>query len=155
MFSENSDPKPISIIITTLAAAAYRGENDLEGAMQGILKGMGALVRETTPRVANPVNPEEDFADKWPTPEGLKLGLEENFWAWLKRARSDFDALRASDNPEYLVEQAGQNFGAALNLRDLSSKLKMTTAQGPAVLTGLAAREPSGPVDLRGGGRNG
>ena len=57
--------KPISIIITTLAAQAYRGETDLQETTLGLLDRMLGLINHETLRVPNPVNPEEDFADKW------------------------------------------------------------------------------------------
>ncbi|HPB99944.1 MAG TPA: nucleotidyltransferase, partial [Polyangiaceae bacterium] len=44
MFADNPDGKPISIIITTLAATAYRGEQDVGSAMQNILATMGNFV---------------------------------------------------------------------------------------------------------------
>jgi hypothetical protein len=120
---KTSPKKPISIIITTLAGLAYDGEEDVDSALETILGRMADFVKDETPRVANPVNPSEDFADKWGTPEGRKLQLEENFWAWLKRAQTDLGALGSSDDPDYLVEQAKTNFGAALNAKDLGAKL--------------------------------
>src|SRR5690625_6274351 len=61
----NTDPKPISIIITTLAARAYRGEANLIDAVRAVPLRMMREINSTEPRVPNPVNPEEDFADKW------------------------------------------------------------------------------------------
>jgi len=88
-FRHNPDAQPISIIITTLAARAYQGEADLGDAMERILEQMGNLIHSTRPRVPNPVNPAEDFADKWYTEEGRKKRLEENFHTWLTAAKAD------------------------------------------------------------------
>src|SRR5690625_6811261 len=75
----NTDPKPISIIITTLAARAYRGEANLIDAVRAVPLRMMREINSTEPRVPNPVNPEEDFADKWKSePE-----LETHFYQWL------------------------------------------------------------------------
>ena len=87
MFHDDPDGKPISIIITTLAAQAYRGETDLASGLSTILDHMGDYVSESKPQIANPVDPREDFADRW-TAE-----LEGNFWRWLRQAREDFGSL--------------------------------------------------------------
>jgi hypothetical protein len=92
MFREN-DSKPISIIITTLAARAYNGELNLEEAMSNILEKMPSYINTSSPRVPNPVNPNEDFTDRWDTPEGKKLDLEGNFKNWLLQAKVDFNNL--------------------------------------------------------------
>ncbi|MFA5039623.1 MAG: nucleotidyltransferase [Candidatus Omnitrophota bacterium] len=154
MFESNNDGKPISIIITTLAARAYRGEDNIETAMQGVLSQMGGFVKEQQPRVPNPVNPIEDFADKWRTEEGRRLRLEENFWRWLNQAKADFGALGSSGDIKYLVEQASEKFGTRLNSDELKIKLG-SVASISAVGKGLADQTPKRPVDLRGGGRLG
>jgi len=89
MFQNDPDNKPISIIITTLAAHAYNGEEDLYEALQNILEGMPNFIgRDTYGRtlVANPSHEEENFADKWaedPT-------LEAYFYKWLQQAKENF-----------------------------------------------------------------
>jgi len=90
MFASQPDSKPISIIITTLAAAAYRGEEDTASALERILTDMDSYVLPTVPRVPNPVNPNEDFADKWHEAKYAHLNLEGNFKSWLQQARNDF-----------------------------------------------------------------
>src|SRR5690606_160851 len=65
MFKNNQDSKPISVIITTLAAKAYNGEADLASALTNILSRMSSYINANVPLVPNPVNPAEDFADKW------------------------------------------------------------------------------------------
>jgi len=153
-FEHNRDSKPISIIITMLAAKSYRGEDNVEDAMKGILLRMGELVNPKKPRVPNPVNPVEDFADKWLTDEGRRLKLEENFWTWLKWANEDFGALGSSDDVKYLTEHARNKFGAELNTGELQKKIGVS-ASISAVSKGLANQSPKKPVDLRGGGRLG
>jgi hypothetical protein len=100
MFGGN-EHKPISIIITTLAAKAYRKEVDIVDALLNILSTMDSFIDEKYVAkygrkikwIANPVNDEENFADKWPE-ESEK---EDNFFAWLEKARSDFSVLRGGD----------------------------------------------------------
>jgi hypothetical protein len=119
MYAENSDSKPISIILTTLAAAAYQGEADVASALERVLADMGRFVRPTKPRVPNPVNPSEDFADKWSMAEHAALQLEDNFWGWLHQARADFAHLREARSAEAVVEQAKLKFAVKLNPEDL------------------------------------
>ncbi|WP_198013099.1 nucleotidyltransferase domain-containing protein [Citrifermentans bremense] len=123
MFKDDCDIKPISIIITTLAAKAYGGEDDLYAALTTILRRMGDLVNTTRPRVPNPVNPEEDFADRWSMPECKDLNLEGNFWAWLRQANADFDTLLKSGDAGFIVEHAKRRFGTGMDAIDLRRKL--------------------------------
>ena len=67
-FTDALDLRPASIIITTLAAHAYRGTGgDLYEVLDDITDRMPSFVRLDGQRyiVANPVEPEENFADRW------------------------------------------------------------------------------------------
>jgi hypothetical protein len=123
MFAENPDGKPISVIITTLSANAYRGEQDVGSAMQNILATMGNFVSRQKPRVPNPVNPAEDFADKWYDPEYAHLHLEQNFNWWLQQAQEDFAKIGESRDADFIVEQVREKFASKIDARDLRSKL--------------------------------
>lgn len=123
MFADDPEGKPISIILTTLAANAYRGESDVASALDRILKGMGEYVRPAIPRVPNPVNPAEDFADKWSDPKYRHLNLEENFWAWLKQAQEDFREIAGSRDLTYLGEQIRAKFAASIDGQRMKEKL--------------------------------
>ncbi len=94
MFGGDED-KPISIIITTLAAHSCPQGCDLYTSLKIVAQNMdnyidlkvsknGAKVRW----VANPVNKTENFADRW---VGTKKG--EKFDKWLKRLREDLSRL--------------------------------------------------------------
>lgn len=66
-FADDPDNRPPSILITTLAATAYRGETDLYTAARNAVAGMNQHIR---PRngvdwVANPAHEGENFVDKW------------------------------------------------------------------------------------------
>ncbi|MBS1597322.1 MAG: nucleotidyltransferase [Bacteroidetes bacterium] len=92
MFNGDED-KPISIIITTLAAKAYRGQTDVVEALIAVVHDMESYIEERYDYrlrryikwVENPVNAEENFADKWA--ETSKK--QENFYKWIKQAKSD------------------------------------------------------------------
>lgn len=132
MFKTDPDVKPISIIITTLAARAYQGEADMESGLRSVLSRMGGLVRPSTPRVPNPVDPAEDFADRWSMPEYRHLRLEDNFWNWLAQAQTDFDILRSSDDPAFISEQAVRKLAVRMDEQSLRVKVGLT---GSAVAT--------------------
>jgi hypothetical protein len=89
MFVDTPDLAPISMIITNLAAQAYTGEMDLGAALVSILDKMPDLVRPNRPRVPNPADPAEDYADRWQR----DTRLERSFWAWHAQAKADIDAL--------------------------------------------------------------
>ena len=87
MFEHNPDDKPISMIITTLAAHAYNNEADLFDALSSIIDGMPNYILEEGGNawIPNPVNPDENFADKWK--ENPKKEL--NFRKWLVQVEKD------------------------------------------------------------------
>ena len=114
MFQKQPDSKPISVIITTLAGHAYNGEGEVETALAGVLERMDQFVNGTIPRVPNPINPSEDFADKWPDPTYRHLKLEENFWRWLAKAREDFKIIATTRDPGQLEKTASEAFGTTL-----------------------------------------
>lgn len=89
MFRDNPDLAPISMIITNLAAHAYSGQTDLASALTNILERMPDFVRPGRPRVPNPADPFEDYADKW----SRDARLEANFWAWHAAAKTDVAKL--------------------------------------------------------------
>jgi hypothetical protein len=130
MFVDDPDGKPASIIITTLAARAYRGEADIADALDTILSNMGNLVNRTAPRVPNPVNPAEDFADRWAEPASQEHNLEAKFWKWLRQAQIDFETIGNERKPDLIVNAAERKLGAALNARDLSAKLGIGPTSG-------------------------
>ncbi len=130
MFADDPDHKPISIIITTLAAHAYNEEPTITGALQSILTGMDQFIEERNGQawIANPVNPAENFADKW-ADEPQK---QENFNKWLAQARHDFATYLRAHSFDSLPGDLKQHLGAGLVERTLAAVL-------PAAAAGLAA----------------
>lgn len=104
------EDKPISIIITTLASHAYNGEISLKDAIYTILKNMQSYISNENgiTQITNPVNPKENFADKWPeTPK-----KKENFDYWLEQAQKDFGLYfnqAFSDIPKPLQDRIGSS----------------------------------------------
>ena len=98
MFVKDPDNKPISIIITTLAGHAYNNESDLLDALQNLVKEMPHYIQDfnSVTWISNPVNPLENFADKW---QGNPQ-REQNFRRWLRQVQQDLDkALKLNDIP--------------------------------------------------------
>lgn len=114
MFGDN-DSQPISIIITTLAARSYNGENNIPSALENILETMPKMINKSVPRVPNPVNPEEDFADKWEMEEYSHLYLEENFNIWIRQAQIDFNEILTLNNPVLLSNKFEKSFSVILS----------------------------------------
>jgi len=57
--------RPISMVITTLAAQSYGGHDSVFEALVAILPALEVALAEGGHHVRNPVNPEEVFTDKW------------------------------------------------------------------------------------------
>jgi len=121
--NEPQEIKPISIIITTLSAEAYQGELELADALRNILKNIPELISGQKPEIPNPVNPDENFADKWTTEEGKKLNLEKNFWRWLIQAQADFDIIESTENITFIEKQAKERYGVTIDSSSLKKKL--------------------------------
>jgi hypothetical protein len=89
MFQENPELAPISMILTNLATHSYNGESDIFTAVTGIVDRMPSFIRAGRPRVPNPADPAEDYADKW----SKEPQLEQNFWSWHMQAKADLARL--------------------------------------------------------------
>lgn len=116
MFADDEDGKPPSVLLTALAARAYQGEADIGSALTGILTTMGEYANPTAPRVPNPVNPAEDFADKWSDPVYAHLNLEAKFWQWLEAGQSDFGAIGGLGTRHLVQKKLGVTLAQAGSL---------------------------------------
>ena len=101
---EWEDQKPISMILTTLSAKAYNGEVDTIEALRAILDRLESYeTSEVIDRtggvwnVPNPVNPAENFADRWNDPESHRADA---FFEWLSWLRQDLSLLDDTSNHE-------------------------------------------------------
>ncbi len=118
MFGDDED-KPISIIITTIAAQAYAEEDNLYLALKNILDRMHTYIKVNSrgeSEVLNPVNPFENFADKWVDfPQ-----REKNFRAWMKKAKEDIVELVERNGFNSSVENLREVFGNRMVNRALN-----------------------------------
>ena len=123
------DYAPISIIITTLAAHLYGNEADIYSALFGIigkirahavlvegkavdcsLEAMGLIRRcpNGTWYIRNPVNPDENFADRWHEDNHARAYA---FFGWADALKKDLLDIMDESNPRLLKEHLGRALG--------------------------------------------
>jgi hypothetical protein len=142
MFRKTPSRRPISMIITNLAAQAYAGETDVWSAVRNVTEKIPSLVNPTRPRVPNPADPAEDYADKW----FRDPSLEENFWAWHAQLKIDLNRLLKSFAAKTLFSEAKSAFCAELSKEQLR-KLQpsgVATIRGGAPISITSAPRPWG-----------
>ena len=158
MFTDDQDNKPISIIITTLAAHAYKNEDSLLATLQNIVNEIPKHIekREDGYWVSNPVNPLENFADKW----NDYPKRQENFFKWLSKVHSDLSSALGQNNVSDIGEQLKELFGAAiLNevMQDIGSKSIASIPTSALYRSGVLSffnvphrQKPRWPISLKG-----
>jgi len=112
--NDNDELKPISIILTTLAANSYQEEADVAQTISGVLARMDSFIETRYSKeleknikwVGNPINRDENFADKWLEDENK----EKAFYAWLESARMDFKYF-GTNSPSLVQERLKAVFG--------------------------------------------
>lgn len=119
--------KPISIIITTIAAKAYNKETDIITALINVVNDMQNHIEENWSDehgknikwISNPVNDEENFADKWQEyPQ-----REKNFYHWLTEVKKDLNNMigQSSKGLQFINESMANPFGKDTVTRVFSS----------------------------------
>lgn len=118
-FAGELDQRPPSIIVTTLAALAFTGEKPLFDAVTDVAAGMAGHIERDGGRyiVVNPVQSEENFADRWGTdPERAS-----KFFAWLDDLQTTLDSARGSRRGlDDVAAQLQKRFGDAPVTRSLA-----------------------------------
>lgn len=108
-FAEKPKDRPASIIITTLAGEAYTGGGTLYETLVDVTEKMPGLVekRDGVYWVANPVQPEENFADRWRT----HPGRDRFFFEWIAQAQSDFADIGSEFGVDRVLQKMARSFG--------------------------------------------
>ena len=121
MFNGN-EHKPISIIITTLAAKAYNGESNIVEGLYNVVHSMKnhIVYKNGEYFVENPVNPKENFADKWKEEPKKK----ENFFNWITKVQSDVDSIVSSKGMFSIQNSLEKPFGKNLITETFSTRAK-------------------------------
>lgn len=135
MFADRPDHKPISIIITTLAARSYNNETTLVEALTSILNGMDNHIEviDGAKWIRNPVNPDENFADKW----SELRAKEQNFFKWLDAVRRDFGVYLRASTPTDIPDNLYARMGKTL-ITEISRALPKTKPAASTILTAPA-----------------
>lgn len=152
-FADDPDSRPASILLATLAAHSYRGEVELYDAVVSTAQDMPNHVLEGPDGVwvPNPVEPRENFADRWKE----RPVLEQRFYEWLERLEED---LKQADSArgqglDRVVSYLSESFGedpvvkAAGRLGDAYRQTRDRAALGFAGSTGLIST--GGPTPVR------
>lgn len=162
MMFNGDEHKPISIIITTLASRAYSKENNIIEALLNVIGRMEDFIDEYNPHtgekmkwIANPVNDQENFADKWI--ENPKK--QENFYNWLNQVKVDLQNAisrrgvhliqESLEKPfgKNIITKAFSNYGENLLKQRESGAMKMAAGTGLLGSTGrttVPQHEPFG-----------
>ena len=142
MFKDDADVKPISVIITTLAGSGYAGETTIDTALSRILNELSRFAESGSTMVPNPVNPEENFADRWTMPEYKHLHLRENFTTWVTQASTDFANMISSTDMSFVAKCAEQKLSVRPTASDLGIRLGLSVA--PAIYSAKTHEIPVG-----------
>jgi hypothetical protein len=112
VFNDDQDDKPNSIIIATLAALSYSNQSDLFETLLTLLRDMPSKVtfENGIPWVKNPVNQEENFADKWEKFPARK----EKFMAWVHDLQKKLDSCSMIQSIEEVEEYLEELFGESV-----------------------------------------
>lgn len=149
-FANRPSLKPPSILLTTLAALAYSGHDDLFETVAHIAPRLTQFVdnREGVEWVANPVLPKENFADRWRThPERRRA-----FKKWASQFAEDLDDTAAQRGLDRVVARLEVGFGDGVRIA--AKDLGMTYRSGRE--TGLlASAGGTGLLASAKGGTNG
>lgn len=127
MFAELPDAKPVSIIITTIAGSAYVAGESLAESVARILRALEDFRLSDSDEVLNPVNPAENFADKWHSPECRHLRLKEHFHSWVIQVNADFQYLFSATDVQALKKRAESRLRIRLDEHALASALQLGT----------------------------
>ncbi len=147
------DDKPTSIIVTTLAAGAYNNESNLVDALFNVVPGMRRAITKKNGVlwVANPVNPLENFADRWQeSPRKADL-----FFQWLDAVEREHRELLTDPGfdrvGQYLTDAYGQRRAEAVMAMYANRRLgkAATTAAGPVLLVPRKISATSQPAKPR------
>ena len=91
-FADDVDNRPPSILVTTLAAHAYRGQDNLGTALLDVVQDMPSHIDTSNGKweVLNPAHEKENFTDKWNEPDTAHRRLA--FRCWLDNVQRDLES---------------------------------------------------------------
>jgi len=107
--------KPISVIITTLAGKTYNKETNIMDALLNVIQKMPSLIEERYSAehdrkikwISNPVNAEENFADRWVAEPQREI----NFYKWMEEVNIDIQNAIGKTGLPLIKESLEKPFG--------------------------------------------
>mgnify|MGYP001565323325 FL=1 len=157
------EDKPISMIITTLSAKLYQNEGDLYSTLKNIVEQLDAHAALLSPGITlneslrsqrliernpegswyipNPVNPEENFADRWHENDNRKASA---FFQWIAWVRNDLIEILRQADMKKISESFEHHFGESITQKALAG---FYIASAPTILTRSKANIPN--VDIK------
>lgn len=146
-FGDDTDNRPPSILLTTLAGRAYRGEDDLFTAVRNVLAAIPHFTKKIDGQwvVPNPAHEDENFADKWNEyPERRQA-----FRAWYDEISAIMDnlALTESKGLDVVYAQLIKSFDpdpVKHSFARYGARMKAPTGQRMGA-TGLLSETATGP----------
>ncbi len=156
-FVDDQENKPISIIITTLAAKAYDNTPDLYQALLTIIESLPKHIenRDGEYWVSNPVDEGENFADKWKEHPRRR----EQFYAWLDQVKEDLTIFAKADGIDQMAGSLTEKFGrdtverATKRLEDDLSGKDKSNSPARFIASPLPLKPTAPKHDLPQGGR--
>jgi hypothetical protein len=160
IYYENRDYRVSSIVITTLAARLYQGENTIFEAISNIVTRINSGYIDSVNggykfKVLNPVNPEEDFTDSWTTKH------YESFYSFI----SDFGKRwkNLSHSFETSKEDYIKLFGEGVYKKTLEEQFQVfykstnnsLAKSGGQIIGGIALTNSEGNINTHTGLKNG
>jgi hypothetical protein len=148
-FANELDVRPASIILTTFAARLYRGQTSIAAALSDTVAALPTIPRrlDGAYEILNPVNPKENFADKW----NENPSLPKAFFRWVGALREDLEQwsepgggiyqLSSSLNSRFgeaVVNRALTGYGDSLRVARSSGALAMAAGGGNLIRSGSA-----------------
>lgn len=136
MFKDDKE-RPISIIITTLAAYAYQGQRNVLEALIDVIDRMHLFIEHKLDQdtgepyrfVGNPVNETENFADRWrDTP-----AKERKFNDWLKKVKFDISNATEQNGQHNIIRTLSESFGDSAvkkTFSNIGNRKQILTGQG-------------------------
>ena len=136
-FDGNPDNAPRSIVLTTLAAKHYRGQESVGEALLGILVGIHAEIANANGVLAvpNPVNEDEDFADAWHSNETAYR----EFVKFIDQFASDLRVLFTAPLNERFSGKAEHLFGENVAQKAIETYRERHGNRAAAALTKISA----------------
>ena len=114
-FGEDGEHKPISIILTTLAAHAYDEQTTLPAALLAIVEHMTDYIeyRDGIDIILNPSQPTENFADRW----ALEPARQDAFYQWHDAITADLRRLLVLERRGDIDSLVRELFGRSVSQR--------------------------------------